>query len=382
MAILLRQLCEKASYLYGMRVLAGENGTVNMVQWIHTMEDAANSVYVHGGELIFTTGIAQKGDAWLLEFVRNLDRHGASGLVVNVGPYIPEVPGEVIDYCNEKDFPLLEVPWKTLLIDITRDFASQIIENEKEEETLSGALKNIVLDPKNSREYLAVLTQNQFDISGRFCVIGIDADFRKKTEYRRKMLLSHLMRCMGQASGRAGYFAAEDSVFLVLNGWSGQEIQDLVEQIEKREKKEVSEWKIAVGKNQSGIAQLAENYRSVCRLLRLARRQGKSPLYYEKFGAKKILLSVGDHSVLEEYYRETLGVLERYDRENDTEYLILLQKYLEMDGSVQALADAVYVHRNTINYQLNKIKKILGRDFSGLQSRYELILAYQIKELL
>ena len=53
-----------------------------------------------------------------------------------------------------------------------------------------------------------------------------------------------------------------------------------------------------------------------------------------------------------------------------------------MDGSVQALADAVYVHRNTINYQLNKIKKILGKDFSSLQSRFELILAYQIRELL
>ena len=39
MAILLRQLCEKASYLYGMRILAGENGTGNIVQWIHTLED-------------------------------------------------------------------------------------------------------------------------------------------------------------------------------------------------------------------------------------------------------------------------------------------------------------------------------------------------------
>ena len=38
MAILLRQLCEKASYLYGMRILAGENGTGNIVQWIHTLE--------------------------------------------------------------------------------------------------------------------------------------------------------------------------------------------------------------------------------------------------------------------------------------------------------------------------------------------------------
>ena len=55
MAILLRQLCEKASYLYGMRILAGENGTGNIVQWIHTLEDVETGGFIHGGELIFTT---------------------------------------------------------------------------------------------------------------------------------------------------------------------------------------------------------------------------------------------------------------------------------------------------------------------------------------
>ena len=97
MAILLRQLCEKASYLYGMRILAGENGTGNIVQWIHTLEDVETGGFIHGGELIFTTGIAQKGNEWLLEFVENLYEREASGLVVNVGPYITSVPQEVID---------------------------------------------------------------------------------------------------------------------------------------------------------------------------------------------------------------------------------------------------------------------------------------------
>ena len=80
MAILLRQLCEKASYLYGMRILAGENGTGNIVQWIHTLEDVETGGFIHGGELIFTTGIAQNGNEWLLEFVENLYEREASGV--------------------------------------------------------------------------------------------------------------------------------------------------------------------------------------------------------------------------------------------------------------------------------------------------------------
>ncbi len=97
---------------------------------------------------------------------------------------------------------------------------------------------------------------------------------------------------------------------------------------------------------------------------------------------KKILLSVEDSSVLEEYYEETLGVLERYDQENNTDYLNLLRQYLRLNGSVQALADANYVHRNTVNYQMGKVKKILGDDFSTMESRFRLILAFRIKDFL
>ena len=382
MAILLRQLCEKASYLYGMRILAGENGTGNIVQWIHTLEDVETGGFIHGGELIFTTGIAQEGNEWLLEFVENLYEREASGLVVNVGPYITSVPQEVIDYCNQMNFPLLEVPWKTRLVDITRDFSNQIFQNEKEEENLADTLKNIVFDPKNAREYLPALARNNVNINGKFCIMGVDIDFLNRNVYRQKMFRAHLLRRMERMVGTIGYFVSSESIFIVMNDFTNEEIHEVARRLEEQEGSETVKLKIAVSQNESGIEHLSGNYQKVCTLLRLARKKGKSPLFYDEFGARKILLSVGDSAVLESYYHETLGALERYDRENNTQYLDLLQQYLEMDGSVQALADAVYVHRNTINYQLNKIKKILGKDFSSLQSRFELILAYQIRELL
>lgn len=382
MAILLRQLCEKASYLYGMRILAGENGTGNIVQWIHTLEDVETGGFIHGGELIFTTGIAQKGNEWLLEFVENLYEREACGLVVNVGPYITSVPQSVIDYCNKMNFPLLEVPWKTRLVDITRDFSNQIFQNEKEEENLADTLKNIVFDPKNAREYLPALARNNFNINGKFCIMGIDIDFLNRNVYRQKMFRSHLLRRVERMVGTIGYFVSSESIFIVLNDFTNEEIHDLAKRLEEQEGSETVTLKIAVSQNETGIEHLPGSYQKVCTLLRLARKRGESPLFYDEFGARKILLSVGDSEVLQDYYHETLGALERYDRENDTQYLDLLRRYLELDGSVQALADTVYVHRNTINYQLNKIKKILGRDFGSLQSRYELILAYQVRELL
>lgn len=70
MAVTLGSLCEKAGYLYGMRVIAGKEGMTNIVQWVHSVEDIEVSDFLHGGELIFSTGIANKGQDWLLPFVK------------------------------------------------------------------------------------------------------------------------------------------------------------------------------------------------------------------------------------------------------------------------------------------------------------------------
>ena len=101
MAMMLRKLCKKANYLYGLRIVAGNGGMTNMVQWVHTVEDSEVGDFLHGGELIFSTGIANKNDDWLLPFVRTLIDKNVSGLVLNTGPYITSIPKEVIDYCNE-----------------------------------------------------------------------------------------------------------------------------------------------------------------------------------------------------------------------------------------------------------------------------------------
>ncbi|MDD3204737.1 MAG: helix-turn-helix domain-containing protein [Lachnospiraceae bacterium] len=60
----------------------------------------------------------------------------------------------------------------------------------------------------------------------------------------------------------------------------------------------------------------------------------------------------------------------------------LLQLYLEHDGSIQQVAELNFLHRNTVNYQLNKIKKIIQNDLTTLKERFQLMMAFQIKDLL
>ena len=56
--------------------------------------------------------------------------------------------------------------------------------------------------------------------------------------------------------------------------------------------------------------------------------------------------------------------------------MVFLSMYLENDGSVQMVAEETFVHRNTTNNQLSKVKKILVNDMKTLENRLNLMLAF------
>lgn len=380
MAITLQRLCEKASYLYGLRVLAGAQGMNSPVQWVHVVEDAEAAEFLHGGELIFTTGIAQQGTEWLLPFAEELRRRGVCGLVVNSGPYLTEMPSELLAFCNENQFPLMDIPWKTRLVDITRDFCNQIIRSEKEEEDIGTIFKNLMYYPEELPKYLPALESHNFDLNGTYRIVGAKFDcppeqLTERLRQLRLMVSRHLPYI------QAAFFEGKECLFAVLENLDQEELHRILEQFQTEMNTAGSGIHLAVGEA-TPLQELSAGFRRTAAVLRLAERRNRSPLYYDELGTEKLLISVSDTRVLEEYRRAVLGRLESYDYENGTHFEEILERYLFCDGSVQRVAEEMFVHRNTVNYQINRIKKILGKDLSSMEERVELMLASQIRDML
>lgn len=382
MAVTLGRLCENAHKMFGMHVLAGNQGMQTRVLWVHTLEDEEVSSFLHGGELVFTTGIGHAGTEWLLSFTQSLYDAEASGLVINYGPYIEKVPMEVIQYCNEVQFPLLVVPWETRLVDITRDFCNQIIQDEKQEETIQEALRQIIQYPQDLERYLPVLERNNFQRKNRYCMLLIDvktqdSNYRSHVKFQIERLLTrnHLLYASLIQEGRMVFFLSE------CEDASKEEIVHKIEALNFG-KEESNHIYIGVGPNESDIQNIAANYHKAKVVLHMGMKQNQTVCDFERLGMLQLLIAVEDQHVLKKYYEDTLGKLELYDAQNQTTHVQLLEQYLEHDGSIQQVAELNFLHRNTVNYQLNKIRKILGREFNTLEERFYLMMAYKIKKLL
>lgn len=381
MALHLQKLCQNSDYLYGMRVLAGEKGMKRPVQWVHTIEEIEAGNFLHGGELIFTTGIASKEKGWLFPFVRKLEEKQAAGLVVNVGPYINQVPKEVLEYANERNFPLLEVPWKTRLVDITRDFCNQIIKDEQRDEQLTEALKSLIYSTYHDENQIAIVEKYGFQRNDCYCVVTMHlSDVNNNNQVTDR--LNHMIQeATENMTDNLNYFQIEEGFCMIFIGFENKEIENTIEKIVKMCHNNGVNLYVGIGPNVESIYLLRRSYYRAIRVMTLSQNTNHNYLVFDKLDSRKVLISVDEKNILKEYYQSTLGMLEEYDKEHETNYVELLRRYITSDGSIQRIAEEEKLHRNTINYQLNKIKKILESEISTFEDKFRLMLAFHIKEI-
>lgn len=213
-------------------------------------------------------------------------------------------------------------------------------------------------------------------------IIGVKADMADHISSRK--LESAFERTIYSYKKHWGGFKVDNMIFYILNDFSDDEIESVAEKIQSEKERYISVNKlyVAVSKTNNKLKSLPKTYRIVLRMLRLAVRADMTPMFYDRLEVKKLILAVDDISLLESIYNENLKKLEVYDRDNGTDYMSFLRLYLKYDGSVQRVAQETFVHRNTINYQLAKIKKIFGNNLKTFEERFKIILAFEVRDVL
>ena len=215
-----------------------------------------------------------------------------------------------------------------------------------------------------------------------YAIIGVKADMADHISSRK--LESAFERTIYSYKKHWGGFKVDNMMFYILNDFSDDEIESIAEKIQSEKERYISVNKlyVAVSKTNNKLKSLPKTYQVVLRMLRLAVRTDMTPMFYDRLEVKKLILAVDDISLLESIYNENLKKLEVYDRDNGTDYMSFLRLYLKYDGSVQRVAQETFVHRNTINYQLAKIKKILGNNLKTFEERFKIILAFEVRDVL
>ena len=368
---------------YEMKFLAGKNGWANSISWVHLLEDTTIIQNFWGKEVAVTTGLGFPEKEDWMRLARKLNRYHASGLIINVGQYSREIPEELMAYCDENDLPLLTVPWEVRLSDMIKDFSIRVFVQDNTDEQIATALIAAIETPDNQTAYRKELWQ-YFDVDGSFQVLlltceGLDAmDMveRRKLSYRIQVYLEDITH-------NASFFYYNSDFVLVANAVQEEALYQLIEGAIKRGEKRMPERKLRVGIGSKcmDISRLSVSYRRAKAAVQMAMTQKRQVVKFDDCGLYRLLYMVEDTGVLQEIETECLAALEEYDRKYNAGYVETLQSYLKHNGSIQAVAEELYTHRNTVLYRLGNIRKVLGNELKTPEERLPYQMAFYIRSM-
>lgn len=395
MSITLREIVKQVEHLE-MKLVAGEAGLDREVLWTHMVDSDTISAFLQGQELTFTTGIGISEKLPLPKLVQEVYRNGASGIVINIGPYVDKIGQDVLDFANEKAFPVFEVPWKIHMAEIMRIICFAITKEQQSRIEVTAALNNAFLCPAQEELYVFPLMRKGYLADSVYTAVTIRVEVQKNTvagermEQLHSQLGSHL-RCNYK---RILCCAQEKQLVLVLCDYTGQERKHVLMYIFQHFCNELKKEETAVfcvGNQAEELRQLHKSYETANQMAEVS-ALGRIPgeevygrhkmIVYKNAGIFRILFALKDEEVMQEFVRDTVQPLLEYDALHHTDLAGVLQCYLRHDGSLQDTANELIVHRNTVNYKINKASEILEMDLTRLENRLEVMLGFGICQIL
>lgn len=389
MALPLKTLCTENDNQFKLSLQAGGNGFRNAVTWVHMIEDPCIIPYFHGSELAVTTCIKAASDPlWLYDLVRELKGRGAAGLVVNTGKYIFDIPQEVLRYCEEQEFPLLTMPWEIHVTEMLQTFCTRIIQERSESVLFDKALGDALFKRGSEEEYREILSR-YYDLNGKFTVIlihisRIDENIEKMQgiEYAFINRLRRFKTINEMTSSKFGLLNHDNSQLIVANNVDRSQMPGLLKIILDiyEDAAKAHALFVGVGIEVTGLSNINKSFNRAHTAMRMAVYRNVPYIHFEDMGFYKILFSVKDEDILSAYADEILAPIEGDDAKRQG-YIELLQAYIQNDRSLERTAAALYLHRNTVNYRIQKMKMLLDSPLKTVEDLFPFQVALAIRDM-
>lgn len=383
------------SSLHKSELVAGKNGLDRLVRWVHFIDLPDVIPWVQGGELLIITGIGLEGDITRLTgLVQGLIKKKLAGLIINLGPYIQEIPSQVIELADKAGFPIFSLPWEVKLVEVTQEICSYIVLKQTEKRSVSDFFEQLLLQPVedadrliqraavygyalNKPQQVAVLNPSrllqhvdQEELHDEHKLVSLKTQIeqyvRDSLTIRGKKILSMLW--MG-------------AIVLLLPADKKPDnsrhnvalVTELVECLNK--KFDGLGFVASLGGRAETLYEVQQSYAQANKVLWLAESNAttKSVYAYEQVGIYKLLFEIPAEK-LREYYLDVIEPLNKYDSKYKMELTASLFAFFEENGNVVKTAKRLFVHRNTLDYRLKKIEEVTGRSLNNPYDRLTLQL--------
>lgn len=388
----------KISIFRGTVVLGGEKGLENEIEWFNLMEIVDSIASLSPGEFLISTGFGFDDEKISKGLIGMLKERGLSGIGIQTGYYIKEVPNHLIEEGNALDFPVLWIPPKITFSHITKALYKELMEYKKEEaepidptDTFKCILTDFIENKKVSyqqekyiQEYCKIDEYSctylwVIKVTHRYDGIVLRSDIND--------CLKQLGETVGNQDGKYHTEIYQDIHLMLVNCplATRDSLYKQVKLVLQKMYLNNINLRFLLGystkiTNKEMVREgLREALSAAQSLANIDAKKGV--LSYNNIDALKPLQNkeVKDSMII--YANTILMPITKNDNDKNTKYYETLKAYIEHNFNQSETAKELSIHRHTLSNRIEGIKRLLEIDYIDSISYLKYHLAIEIYEM-
>lgn len=364
------------------RVIAGDDGLYRLITWYSISEIVDYKTEDYDKKLVFIAGIGMTDYTKdLLKILHYVYDRGAAGVVLEIGPYIPEVPISIIKAADSMQFPLLTLPFDTKVSVVTYAMTQLLFSRTNYLQGVNAITSQLLKPDFSENTELSKRARFYgYKQENSYCVILVESD-ENNSEYSLQFLLLTIFEHFQKHNIKNWLWMQKDTQAYFLFPLSDtQQMQSEIVSVFPAAKPFA--FSAGVGSVFSTLADANQSAAEAEEALHMIHQCHKKTeiRFFEDTGIYRLLFHFPDKTELQNISETILCDLIAYDLENQTCLVQTLENYLDCNCNVTATSDAMNVHRNTIKYRVKKIEELLDVNFLDYNQCFQLRLAYKIRK--
>lgn len=162
---------------------------------------------------------------------------------------------------------------------------------------------------------------------------------------------------------------------------AGETAKDLAERLSECVDEPITVGATGPAENLVGVQDLLARAQTCAKVLETTGQKGRGSTP-EDLGVYALLLSDVGRERIEDFVTETIGPVREWDQDRTGHLMTTLETYFEEGGQTGKLAEALYVHVNTLYQRLERIDRLLGPDWRRGERALQVHLALRLARLL
>ncbi|MGN0368802.1 MAG: helix-turn-helix domain-containing protein [Wujia sp.] len=385
--------------LDGVELIAGESGLNRMVSWTYLCQTKPYSEHMNQGNFaLVVIDYVRFNIEQAYETMLELYELGISGYAISIVDDREKVPQYFIDKANELELPFFYVRWEGApFVDIDQSIGNLILESENQSKKTGDYLYNLLFGYDVNSKYVEKISGQfglDFSVPHRVGIIVVDRKYGnnlEQDEHLYEYYANTLNREVLEMEDKPMFMRFLNKFVLLFEATKEKktehEIEKMLRYIDGQPAfKDKIRATCILGGTYSNPSDYGRSYQEAKSLIPkkniLPNPKGKKVLSASAMGIYKFMFNSGNQTEIMSYCEEKLHKLDEYDRANGTYLQDTLVAYYMNGFNTTKTAEALFIHRNSLQYRLSKIEDLLEIELDDYMEYLDLVNCILVKRLM